>query len=164
MHLPPLRDRQDDLILLVDHFLAEMNRAEGANKKLAAAALDQLRAHDWPGNIRELKHVLQRAFILSDDEIAPEALASLPAPRTRAAEGGPPSKRSITIEPGMPLADAERLLVIATLDLNGGDKSKTAQMLGISTKTLYSRLREYQASGHWTGLPAKTKPLSDPKP
>ncbi|MBP9142865.1 MAG: sigma-54-dependent Fis family transcriptional regulator [Thermoanaerobaculia bacterium] len=162
VHLPPLRDRQDDLILLVDHFLAEMNVAEGASKKIAAAALDQLRAHDWPGNVRELKHVLQRAFILSDAEIAPEALASLPAPRARAAQGEPPSKRSITIEPGMPLADAERLLVIATLELSGGDKTKTAEMLGISTKTLYSRLREYQASGHWTGASPKTKPLSEP--
>ncbi len=164
VHLPPLRDRQEDLMLLVDHFLAEMNRADGANKRIAAAALDRLRAYDWPGNIRELKHVLQRAFILSDAEIAPEALASLPAPRARAEPGGPPSKRSITIEPGMPLADAERRLVIATLDLNAGDKTKTAEMLGISTKTLYSRLREYQASGHWTGAAPKTKPLSDPVP
>jgi DNA-binding NtrC family response regulator len=163
VHLPPLRDRQDDLILLVDHFLAELNSAEGANKKIAAAALDQLRAHDWPGNIRELKHVLQRAFILSDAEIAPDALASLPAPRARAVQGDPPSNRSITIEPGMALADAERLLVIATLDCKGGDKTKAAEVLGISTKTLYSRLREYQASGHWTGLPPKAKPPSDPK-
>jgi two-component system response regulator HydG len=113
-------------------------------------------------NIRELKHVLQRAFILSDDEIAPDALTSLPALRSRAVQGEPVSHGAITIEPGMPLADAERLLVIATLDRNGGDKSKTAEMLGISTKTLYSRLREYQASGHWTGSATKSKAASEP--
>ena len=161
--LPPLRERGADLTLLIDHFLGEMNRAEGASKKISPAALDLLRSHDWPGNIRELKHVLQRAFILSDDEIAPDALADLPTPAAAAKQGVRLPVRGITLEPGMALAEAERLLVLATLDGYGGDKSKAAAILGISTKTLYSRMREYQASGHWAGAPAKAKSPSDAK-
>ena len=152
-----------DLTLLIDHFLAEMNRAEGASKKISPAALDLLRSHDWPGNIRELKHVLQRAFILCDDEIAPHALAGLPTPAAAAKQGERLAVGGITLEPGMPLAEAERRLVLATLDGYGGDKAKTAAVLGISTKTLYSRLREYQASGHWVGAPARGTSRSDTK-
>lgn len=162
MSLPPLRERGTDLTLLIDHFLAEMNRAEGARKEISPAALDLLRSHDWPGNIRELKHVLQRAFILCDNEITPQALAGLPTPAA-AAKQGERLAVGITLEPGMPLAEAERLLVLATLDGYGGDKSKTAAVLGISTKTLYSRLREYQASGHWAGAPARATSQSDTK-
>jgi len=155
--LPPLRERDGDLTLLTEHFLAEMNRADDSNKRLAPAALDLLRSHGWPGNVRELKHVLQRAFILSDSEIGPDSLADLPQRPLREKSAEVTSARSVTVEPGMPLAHAERLLVLATLDRVAGDKTKAAEMLGISTKTLYSRLREYQASGDWEGPPVKAK-------
>ncbi len=159
--LPPLRERGGDLALLTEHFLTELNRAQESSKRLASAALDLLRSHDWPGNVRELKHVLERAFILSDAEIGPESLADLP-PRQAAARPAPaPSARGIALEPGTPLAHAERLLVLATLESVGGDKAKTAELLGISTKTLYSRLREYQASGHWGGPPVKAKTVPE---
>ncbi len=154
--LPPLRERDGDLVLLAEHFLSEMNRAENSSKRLAPAALDLLRSYDWPGNVRELKHVLQRAFILSDAVIGPDSLAGLPQRPIRAQGAEVASARSFTLEPGMPLAHAERLLVLATLDSVAGDKTKAAEMLGISTKTLYSRLREYQAAGDWAGQPVKT--------
>ena len=66
--LPPLREREDDVELLAKHFLAELNRAEGAGKQLTRAALARLRAHAWPGNVRELRNVVQRAFIVAEDD------------------------------------------------------------------------------------------------
>ena len=162
IHLPPMRERAGDLELLTAHFLAEMNRAEASNKRLAPEALELLSSHDWPGNVRELKHVLQRAFILSDAEIGPDSLADLAPRRSGPLHTETPSTRGITVEPGTPLAHAERLLILATLGSSGGDKAKTAEMLGISTKTLYSRLREYQASGHLEVPPGKTNAAPDP--
>jgi two-component system response regulator AtoC len=159
LRLPPLRDRDGDLALLTEHFLGEMNRTEETGKRLTPAAMELLRSHNWPGNVRELKHALHRAFILSDAEIGPDALADLPARRSGTERAETPSgKGGFTVEPGTPLVEAERLLVLATLESVGGDKTKTAELLGISTKTLYSRLREYQASGHWSGPAVKTRP------
>ena len=91
-----------------------------------AEALELLSSHDWPGNVRELKHVLQRAFILSDSEIGPDALADLAPRRPGPLRTELPSTRGITVEPGTPLAHAERLLILATLGSSGGDKAKTA--------------------------------------
>ena len=71
IHLPPLRERQDDVALLADHFLAELNRAEKTRKRFSTATLDRLREYAWPGNVRELHNVVQRAFIIADAEISP---------------------------------------------------------------------------------------------
>jgi two-component system response regulator AtoC len=150
LQLPPLRDRPGDLALLAEHFLALLNRADGSEKSLARTAMERLRTHDWPGNVRELKHVLQRAFILSDGEIGHDAFSDLPVKSGAVTNGatlsGAPGKRTVTLEPGVSLADAEKQLVLATLEHVGGDKTKASEILGISTKTLYSRLREYQAA------------------
>ncbi|MCM2269183.1 MAG: sigma-54 dependent transcriptional regulator [Thermoanaerobaculia bacterium] len=144
--LPPLRDRRGDLELLVEHFLAELNLAAATSKRLTAAAFALLAQYDWPGNIRELKHLLERAFILSDDEIGPDELAGLPP---RCAGPAPESLTplgAVTLAPGLPLAEAERLFVLATLGRAGGNRAKTAAMLGISTKALRCRLRRYESS------------------
>ena len=139
--LPPLRERGDDALLLAEAFLEDLHRTEGTTRRLSAAARERIRAYGWPGNVRELKNELRRAFILSEDvielaELSAGALAAAapPVPHV-AAPGGSGS-----------LDDAERLLIIATLERCNGDKKKAAEILGISLKTLYNRLHVYARS------------------
>ena len=132
--LPPLRDRDGDVLLLADRFLESLNASQGTSKQLSQAARDCIRAHPWRGNVRELKNELQRAFIMHDDviELSDLAAGQGPAPR-------PP-------ESGGSLEESERRLIHATLEQCNGDKKKAAQVLGISLKTLYNRLHLYAES------------------
>jgi len=138
LHLPPLCERGEDVELLAQHFLAQLNKAEGTAKVLTRAALQRMRMHRWPGNVRELKNLVHHAFILADEEIGVDCLP--------AEIGGaePPSGASLHLKVGMSLADADRRLILATLSECGGDKRKAADVLGISLKTLYNRLKAYQ--------------------
>jgi two-component system response regulator HydG len=149
--LPPLREREGDLEPLARHFVALLNQSESCEKVLTASAIERLRAHDWPGNVRELKHALENAFILSDGEIDAELLTALPRRPSAPLRVECAATPVVALRPGVPLAHAERQFVLATLDSTGGNKRKAAEILEISTKTLYTRLREYRASGHFPG-------------
>jgi DNA-binding NtrC family response regulator len=143
IELPPLRERLEDLPLLIEHFLDEIGQREGANKQASPAALQRLAAYRWPGNVRELRNVLQRAFVMSagkeiGDQWLPRDILVEPAPPTAAGV--------IQIAVGTPLAAAERQLILATLEHYGHQKERTAAALGVSLKTLYNRLKEYGAS------------------
>ena len=158
--LPPLRERLGDLTLLANHFVAALNLEGKTAKRLTPAALEELNAHDWPGNVRELKHALERAYILSEEAIGREFLSGLDWKRSEPEPLASPAVQSFAIDLGMPLADAERQFILATLELVAGSKTKAAEILQISTKTLYSRLREYRASGHWLRMPEEGEPAS----
>ncbi len=135
--MPPLRERGEDLERLAEHFLAELNGRGDPSKTFSADALDRLRGHCWPGNVRELKNVVHRAFILADAEIGPRHL-----PQTLAPEAMP--TQALQFEVGASIEEVERRLIIATLDQHGGNKRKTADVLGVSLKTLYNRLNAYR--------------------
>jgi DNA-binding NtrC family response regulator len=141
IHLPPLRERGDDVELLADHFLAALNQEEGTNKGFSRAARQRLRTYAWPGNVRELKNVVHRAFILTDEEVGPESLPAELGGAVPGETGGP----SMQIKVGTSIAEADRRLILATLDQHGWDKRKAAAILGISLKTLYNRLSAYKA-------------------
>jgi len=141
VHLPPLRERFGDVDVLAKHFLQQLNREGSTRKRWSRAALERLRRCQWPGNVRELWNVVQRAYILGKDEIGAEVLPLPPeAPIERS--GSP----VLELRVGSTIADAERQLIQATLEVMGGDKKKSAQTLGISLKTLYSRLNVYAAA------------------
>lgn len=135
--LPPLRERHGDVDLLASHFLDRMNRRHGTSKRLTRAVREQLAAYGWPGNVRELKHVLERAYILAREDIEVDCLDLAGMPAT--GHGG----RDLGIHVGMSISDAERKLILATLESNGGNKREAAETLGISLKTLYNRLNAY---------------------
>jgi len=139
--LPPLRERGDDVERLAEHFLAELNAAEGTARAFTASGRERLRQHGWPGNLRELKNSVQRAFILSDEG---EGIDILPALATGSAAALVSS--DLVFPVGTPLDVAERQLILATLGQLGGDKKKAASALHISVNTLYTRLKEYQAN------------------
>jgi two-component system response regulator AtoC len=136
--IPPLRERDGDALLLADRFLETFNSSEGTAKRLSAAARERIRTHPWPGNVRELKNELQRAFIMSEELIELDDLASGPHP-TSAPQPGTQRPPDV----GGSLDDAERQLILATLERCGGDKKRAAEILGISLKTLYNRLHLY---------------------
>jgi two-component system, NtrC family, response regulator AtoC len=135
IHLPTLWDRKEDVDLLCDHFLALLNKQEDTSKVFTKGARQRLRSYRWPGNVRELRNVVERAFILAEDEIGEEALPL----GTREETPG----SSIVIKIGTSVPETERQLILATLDRLGGDKRKAAEVLRISVKKLYNRLREY---------------------
>jgi DNA-binding NtrC family response regulator len=141
IRIPPLRMRGDDVELLAEEFLKELNAVEGTAKRFTRACLDRLRQHRWPGNVRELKNVVQRAFILAEDHVGVDSL-SLEVDEEQ--EASAPTS-SLTVRVGVSMAEMERRLILATLDHFEGNKLKVADILGISVKTLYNRLREYKA-------------------
>lgn len=135
---PPLRDRRDDIPLLVDHFLG-VYCAKNRRARLSATheVLQLLSDYRWPGNVRELENVIERAAVLCrTDKLSAE---DLPANVRDAAVAEP---GSLTISVGTPLDQVERLLIRETLRHAGGDKSVAAQMLGISSRTIYRKLAE----------------------
>lgn len=141
IHLPPLRDRLEDVELLAEHFVEEISQREGKSKSFTPAGLRRMASYPWPGNVRELRNAVHRAYVMTEgalisDEWLPQAEVGTPLP---AASSG----RSLSVHVGMSLAEVERMMIYATLDHYGGHKEKTAATLGVSLKTLYNRLKEY---------------------
>jgi len=144
INVPALRDREHDVLLLADRFLADLNRETGLKKRFSPASLATLTQHTWPGNVRELKNSVERAFILADEvlELAP-LIAGGPAP---AQNGAPqPGSQDLMIRIGSRIADVERVLIEATLSHFHGNKRRTAAVLGCSLKTLYNKLNAYSS-------------------
>jgi len=138
IHLPPLQDRLEDIPLLADHFLQDICRREGQNKRFHPKALEKLRHHRWPGNVRELRNVVQRLYLMAEGHEIDDEWIEFDTPRPAAGDGA-----TITVRVGTPLAEVERTLILATLQRFGNHKEKTAAALGVSLKTLYNRLKEY---------------------
>ncbi|MEP6993457.1 MAG: helix-turn-helix domain-containing protein [Acidobacteriota bacterium] len=139
VHLPPLRERAGDVSLLARRFLEDLDPA----LSLDADAADALQAHDWPGNTHELKEVVRRAARLSESLIGPTVVRSVlgrPLPRARNRRRKAPVVR---IAVGDSLADVERRLISKTLEFARGNKRKTAELLKLSLKTIYNKIKEY---------------------
>jgi DNA-binding NtrC family response regulator len=135
--LPPLRERRGDVSLLAEHFLHELNQKKGTHKAFAPGAISELEAHTWPGNVRELKHTIHRAYIMSDSDAV-----QMP---DRFDEDLPGDIEGLRV--GRSIADVEKDLILATLGHLKDDKKAAAASLGISLKTLYNRLNEYEQQG-----------------
>ncbi len=132
---PPLRDRSDDVPLLVDHFIEIYSRKNGRQPlKVTREALDRLSGYPWPGNVRELENVIERAVVLSTDDTIRESDLPEPIATTQ------PAMRSLAFSIGTPLEEIERRVIHATLEHTGGDKRLAAQLLGIATRTIYRKL------------------------
>jgi two-component system response regulator HydG len=135
---PPLRARRDDIPLLVDHFLGLYCAKNGKPRMVATrGALDRLLDYAWPGNVRELENVVERAVVLSRGDAftendLPEVIAQSPAA----------APTTLEFAVGTPLAEIEMRVIKETLRQTKGDKSVAAQLLGISTRTIYRKLDE----------------------
>ena len=142
IHLPPLRERSDDIPLLASHFVdkyARKNRKE--IRGLTDDALDALSTWRWPGNIRELENTIERSVVLCrSDVIGVEQLPSQIRPE------GTGGSRRLVFPIGTKLRDIERTAILETLKHAGGDKRVAANLLGIAARTIYRRLEEERAS------------------
>ena len=147
LRLPPLRERLDDLPLLVEHLLEDIGARMGQAVDIDAEGLALLKQHDWPGNVRELRNALERALLQSDTPHlgAAHVAAALPAPKPGAmSPPATPLAETPTDAAVQPLADAlltaERLAISAALKAHGGSKVAAARALGISRAALYQKL------------------------
>ncbi|HKC05534.1 MAG TPA: sigma-54 dependent transcriptional regulator [Methylomirabilota bacterium] len=140
--LPPLRERRDDIPALVQAFIEEFNgRYDKHIRSLDEAVLSGLVAQSWPGNVRELRNTLERAIIVCEsDTILPKHIP--PSPTLRVADLGD-GPDSVSFRVGTSLEDAEKALILKTLAANGNNKTRAADVLGISLKTLHNKLKVY---------------------
>ena len=141
--LPPLRERREDIALLAQHFVREFGRKHGVEVEgVGDAAREQLEAHSWPGNVRELRNVIERATIVARSGwIEPRHLP----PYLQALRGG--GSPTFTLPAGTTLAEAEKLLILQTLERVGNNKAEAARQLGLDVKTIRNKLRAYGISG-----------------
>jgi len=143
IRLPPLRERLDDVGLLADAFIREFAARNGRDVVgLSGAALDKLRRHDWPGNVRELRNVIERATIVARGRLID--VGDMPPLGVPAASDAPAGGGDV-LTPGTTVDDAERRLIEITLEHTGGNKTRAAEMLGISLKTLHNKLNRMKS-------------------
>ena len=142
IHLPPLRDRGDDLSLLVQLFLRRYNIELGREvREVAPEVMNRFRSYPWPGNVRELQSVLQQALLrASGTVLISEFLPNDLLPETQTSAASDPGTR---YRPGSTLADLEREAIQQCLLQTGGHRRRAADLLGISTRTLLRKIREY---------------------
>jgi len=148
INLPPLRDRKEDVPLLIEHFLKIYNEKNGRNLQgFHPRALDALMRYFWPGNIRELENVVERSVILTRDDYV--MFQDLPE-QIRSAVGDPlPEHVRDGITAGMTIKEMERELIIKTLEDNEGNRTRSARILGITRRTLQHKLKEYDIDQHY---------------
>lgn len=139
INIPPLRERTGDLPLLANYFLDELNADNATQMRCNEETLARLEEYDWPGNIRELRHTIHRAYIMSTDKDCLELPEQLGSPFV--SEDDPTNFRL-----GQSIEEVERNLIEFTLEKFDGDKRKAADILGVSLKTLYNRLKAYKSS------------------
>ncbi len=163
LEIPPLRERREDIPLLVQAFLQEFNQRNARQvKSLTPEVVRLFERYPWPGNIRELRNVIERATIVADGEfVTPEHLpphvarvagsqpsATVPAAPAQARPSGPAEEGpSVTLAPGTTVEEAETRLIELTLQHTRNNKTRAAEILGISLKTLHNKLNRLKAMG-----------------
>jgi transcriptional regulator with PAS, ATPase and Fis domain len=162
IHLPPLRDRKDDIRAISEALLGDLNRKHDCRvAEISPVVFEALEKHNWPGNVRELRNVLERAVILAGEGViemrhlpaflqtqrtAASAVAAAPA-ATPAAPAPPPQEDTdaVKFQIGTTVEEAEKGLILRTLEHTRNNKTRAAEILGISLKTLHNKLKEYGA-------------------
>jgi DNA-binding NtrC family response regulator len=142
VHMPPLRERGEDILLLADHFVRELGSRIGRGEPgLSRDAQDLLRSYPWPGNIRELANAVERALILAEGGLLTAAHFGLDGTRGQRLEAG----NGQASEKAVPeaLADMERRAILAALERTKGNKTQAAVILGITRTKLHTRLKRF---------------------
>jgi DNA-binding NtrC family response regulator len=147
IHMPPLREHREDIQDMAEAMLAEMNKKHNRNVAgISTSVLDRLHQHEWPGNARELRNLVERAVILAPDggmvEVShlPPTFGKPSAP----AQIAPTDANTVAVRVGATVSEAERLLILRTLEHTGQNKTRAAELLGVSLKTLHNKLKEYE--------------------
>jgi DNA-binding NtrC family response regulator len=135
--LPPLRERREDIPDLIEHFIGKYAPASHSRvERFSPELIDRLQAYEWPGNVRELENFVRRALVLAAGPVVgPELLPEASLPNDDPTLGG--------IEPGLTLRELERTLLEKTLEATGGNRTRAAGMLGVSLRTVRTKIREF---------------------
>jgi DNA-binding NtrC family response regulator len=142
IHLPPLREHKDDIPLLVEYILRDVNAKHGKSVRgIGAEVMDIFMSHTWPGNIRELRNILERAAIMCEKDLITRAC--LPGEFGKTPSKGPSDLAAIKFPVGTTVDAMERELILQTLSATGNNKTRAAELLAISLKTLHNKLKEY---------------------
>jgi transcriptional regulator with PAS, ATPase and Fis domain len=142
IHLPPLRDRKQDLPLLTEHILKDLNSKHSRHiRGLQADVAELFQGYSWPGNIRELRNVLERALIVCERDLI--SRGNLPDDFGKGRSVGSSDLSHIRFPPGATVDAVERELILQTLATTS-NKTRAAELLGISLKTLHNKLKEYE--------------------
>jgi DNA-binding NtrC family response regulator len=152
LHMPPLREHKEDIPAIIEALLADMNTKHGREVKgVDGEMLTRLMAHDWPGNVRELRNTIERAVILCGEGY----METRHLPPTFGQRFMPPdagntsySDSGVHVEIGSTVDAAERMLILKTLESTRNNKTRAAEILGISLKTLHNKLKEYGSTTH----------------
>jgi two-component system response regulator HydG len=136
--IPSLSERKEDIPLLAEVFLQQLNNENDAEFVWTTAQLETLKNTPWPGNVRELRHAIHRAFIMSEP-----ATKTIQLPSSFISPFAAATNQSSAVSAGQTIEGLEKELIRVTLDKVDGNKTQAAEMLGISTKTLYNRLHAY---------------------
>ncbi|MEW6128319.1 MAG: sigma-54 dependent transcriptional regulator [Acidobacteriota bacterium] len=143
IHLPPLRDRVDDVPMLAQHMVDEMSRRHNKSAQLIKPeAMDVLTGYKWPGNVRELRNVIERAVIICKGDYIEKSHL----PQHIVSPDAEPVTDFVMIPVGMPLDDVERKVILSTLARTDYNKTRTAETLKISLKTLHNKLKAYKVA------------------
>jgi DNA-binding NtrC family response regulator len=143
LSMPPLRQHLEDLQDLVAAILNDLNRKHNRNVQgVDTAVVDLFRKHDWPGNIRELRNVLERAVVICAGDVI--TTRELPAPLGTGGKVG--GNELALIHPGLSLAEVEKRMILATLTFTNNNKVRAAEILGVTVRTLHNKLKEYAES------------------
>jgi transcriptional regulator with PAS, ATPase and Fis domain len=142
IHLPPLREHKEDLQLLVDYMLRDINTKHNRHVRgVGAEVMDVFLSYTWPGNVRELRNILERAAIVCDRDLI--GRPHLPTDFGRAPASSTSELSNIRFPIGTTVDAVERALIVQTLSATGNNKTRAAELLGISLKTLHNKLKEY---------------------
>ena len=137
IEVPPLRDRKDDIPLLLNSFLTKFNKENSKDVKgFDNKSRSAIYKYDWPGNIRELEHCVESSVVMASGDMI--TLEDLPPTVSRSS-----SAEAISVPLGITMDEAEKIIIMQNLVANNGNKSKTADVLGIGRKTLHRKLAEY---------------------
>jgi len=145
IHLPPLSERKEDLPLLAQHLVTQLAAKHGRPAKfMSPSALTALQFHAWPGNVRELRNVIERAVIIcSGEQIERHHFAPYPIEQRERLR----NEDTLTLPVGTPLEEVERQMIMRTLQKTRNNKTRAAELLGISLKTLHNKLNLYRERG-----------------
>jgi len=145
IHLPPLREHKEDIPLLIEGMLQDLNaRYNRQIRGVSSEVLEQFKSYTWPGNVRELRNVIERAAIVCDRELI--GRSHLPEEFGRGAPAGAAELSELRFPIGTTVEAAERELILQTLAATQNNKTRAAELLSISLKTLHNKLKEYEAS------------------
>ena len=145
VELPPLRKRKEDIPLLAQHLVAQLaGRHVRPARLLSPAAVEALQSHSWPGNVRELRNVIERAVIICSSEVIERHhLAPYPLEQRAQSRG----EDTLTLPVGTPIEEVERRMILRTLQKTENNKTRAAELLQISLKTLHNKLSLYRKQG-----------------